>query len=217
MFDRRFAAVGPLALTLFAGSFTLASAQVTVELEAYPFVGGTFFLSDPPGQFLIQRQDASTLVVRDADFRHWWTFGMAAGVRIADDWGIEGMFSWVPTSLRAAGGLEAYGGEVDVNSMMYSGSVLYHFPEFASFRPFAGIGMGGETVSHDSHLAWERHTDLMGNVLIGANYLLRDNFGIRFEARDCITRFESHVVGVDNTAANDLMITAGLSYRTKLW
>lgn len=193
-----------------------ASSQMTVDVEGFTFSGVTMYLVDPPSRFAIHRQDVSPLIVQEGDFRDSWTIGIAAGLRFADDVAVEGMFSWVPGRLRSSGGLGAYGGAVDVNTLMYSGSLLYHFPALANFRPFLGAGVGGETVSYDPQLAWERHTDLMANVLVGGTFELWDWGGIRFEARDCITRFDSDVTGIDDTAANDLMVTAGLTYRANI-
>lgn len=207
---------GALSLALLAAAYSHGQAQATIEAEASILGGATFFLVDPPSQFAIHRGDASTLIVRDGEFRTSAGVGVNAGLRIADRFGVEGMFWWVPTRLSASEGLEAQGGRVDANNFMYGATLVYHFTQFPRIQPFAGLGVGGETLSYESHLAWERHTHLMANGVIGANVWLNDIVAVRMEVRDCITRFESGVAGVDDTAHNDLMLSAGLNFRAPL-
>jgi hypothetical protein len=177
---------------------------------------GTFFIGDPPSRFAIMRQEALPLIVQNGKFQDGIGVGLNAGVRIAEHFGIEGMFFWIPTELKAEGGLESYGGKVDVNSLMWGGTVIYYFPWLGTVEPFAGLGVGAETVNYEPQLGWERHNDLMGNVVVGGNAWLTDRVAIRLEARDCLTRFDSHIRGIGRSTENDLMLSAGLTFRAPL-
>jgi hypothetical protein len=139
--------------------------------------------------------------------------GLNAGIRIVERFGIEGMFFWVPTYLEADAGLEAYGGKVKVNSLMWGATALYYFPLMGELEIFGGLGVGAETLNHEPQLAWERHNDLMGNVVVGATGYFTERIGVRVEMRDCITRFDSHITGIGPSTENDLMLSAGLTFR----
>ena len=193
-----------------------ASAQVKLEFQVSPMATGTFYLGDPPAQFAIHRQQASPLIIQNGAFDDALGVGVNAGLRIAERFGIEGMVFWVPTQLKAETGLNHVGGTTDVNALMYGGTLVYYFGGLQRFEPFLGVGVGGETVSYTPEMAWERHTDLMANGVIGAHYWVADRMAIRFEARDCLTRFNSEIPGIDNATENDLMLSVGLTLRAPL-
>ena len=208
---------GLLAALVFAGTHVQAGAQVTFDAQVSPMVTGTFFLSDPPARFAIERQGATPLIVRDGDFAHAVGVGVNAGILIARDFGIEGMFWWIPTELSASDGLFDYGGKVDVNTLMYGVTAVYYFPHIADkLEPFVGVGIGGETMSNEPELAWQRHTDFMTQAVVGGHFWLNEGLALRLEGRDCLTRFRSHVEGEGTTNEHDLMISAGLTFRAPL-
>jgi hypothetical protein len=213
MNDKAFIRAGAFAALVLAATWTPAQGQITFEGQVSPMVTGTFFLSDPPNTFAIMRQGAMPLIVQDGKFRDGFGAGVNGGLRIAERFGLEGMFFWVPTEIQAAAGLESYGNEVDVNSLMWGATALFYFPRVDRVEPFAGLGIGAETMSYDPEAGWERHTDLMGNAVVGANTWLNDYAAIRLEVRDCITRFDSHITSVGHSAENDLMLSAGLTFR----
>ena len=184
------------------------SAAAQLEVELVPFAGGTFFLADPPHFFAIERgNNADPVLIHNGAFDDAFTMGLTAALRFESGFAIEGMISWLPTALNASSGIAH---AVDVQSFMYAGSVVYHLPFETVVRPFLGVGVGGESFAYDPE-GWQGHTDWMGNVLGGVVIPMNDRIGLRLEARDCITWFESHVLDVDDKAQNDLMITAGLS------
>jgi outer membrane protein W len=207
---------GLLALAFTAGAFGSARAQLKVEAEASTFVGGTFFLTDPPAQFaILSAKDASPLFINGGKYRDGVMGGFNAGLRFADHFGVEGFMAWIPTKLSAASGLEAQGGEVSANSLMYGGNVLYHFTQFTPIQPFVGVGAGGETMSFEPE-GWKRSTGFQGNGLVGANVKLTKGLSLRFDARDCLSSWESKITGVDNTNENDFMFSVGLNFKTGL-
>jgi hypothetical protein len=214
-----FMRAGVVAALALAATQTPAQGQVAFEVQATPMVTGTVFLGDPPQRFAILRQQsAMPLIIDRGNYRDGIGYGANAGVRIAERFGLEGMFFWIPTRLQAEGGLEAYGGEVDVNSLMWGATALFYFPLLGEVEPFAGLGIGAETVSYDPQMAWKRHNDLMGNVVVGGSAPLTDRLALRLEARDCITRFDSHITGIEHSTENDLMLSAGLMFRSgRIW
>jgi len=202
------------ALRLFALCGTLLAlaatdVQAQSQFEITPFGGGTFFLADPPAQFALGRGPAAPTVLHNASFDHAWTLGANAGVRFDEHWAVEAMFSWIPTKVQASTGLTGTG---DVNAYMYGLTGLYYFSIGQPFTPFLGLGVGAE--SFDYGLSGvDTETEFMGNAVVGLRFALTDQFGVRFEARDCIARFHSGVSGVNNGWENDLMTTVGLSFR----
>jgi outer membrane protein W len=198
-----------LALLLSIPSFSPALSQMSVEAEAGPFVGGTFFLNRA-ASFSIGRQEAAPLSIRDAGLRNAITVGVHAGVRLGGKLGLEGTYAWIPTRLTAAEGLEPQGGAVDVNAIRYGLMTTYHFAERGRIQPFAGAGLTGETVSYGPRAAWERHSALSGTVEAGANLWVRDGVFLRVGAgRDVFT-------SGDRAPMNKLMFTAGLNARHRI-
>ena len=210
MKTRTFIRSSALSVALLAGTFGPALSQMTIEAEAGPFVGGTVFLSDPSDPFTISRQDASPLLIKDGRLRNGIAVGVHAGVRFAEKIGLEGMYAWIPTQLRAATGLEPHGGVVDVSAIRYGLTSAYHFSPLGKLQPFAGVGLSGETLSYGPHLAWQRRSSLAGTVSLGGSLWLSDGVFLRIGgARDVITRDGQR-------PQNQLMLTAGLSARQRI-
>jgi hypothetical protein len=206
MNTRVFSAAG--ALALLATVISPAESQTPVELEIAPVAGATLFLTDLPNQFAVHRGSQNDLIIGEGRYDDSFTLGVNAGVRLAERFGIEGFFSWMPTQLNAESGIS---GPVDLNGFMYGLTFLYHF-DFTRFDPFLGIGGGAETFDYDA-AGWDRHTDPLAMFVAGANIEVTRRVAVRLEARDCIASFDSHVSGVDSKLENDLMLMAGLSWR----
>ncbi|MDH3222275.1 MAG: porin family protein [Gemmatimonadota bacterium] len=204
-----------LRVALIAGALAALSAPTLVaqvELEVTPFAGGTVFLADPPNQFQLGRTQGSPLTVQGGSFDDAWTLGVNAGVRFAETWAVEGMFSWIPTSLNARSGLL---GKEDINGYMYGVTLLYYVPVDWPVTPFLGLGVGGETFDYDTP-GLKTENEYMGNVVGGLFLPVTDVFGVRFEARDCFARFDSGIATVDDAWENDLMLSVGFSFRTAI-
>lgn len=198
-----------LALLGALGMTAVADAQAQVQFEVTPVAGGTFFLADPPDRFALDRTSGPATIIQNGAFDDAWTLGINAGVRLNERWGIEGMFTWLPTKLGATSGLAS---KADVNGYMYGITGLYYIPLHARFMPFVGLGVGGETFDYDNATI-ETETELQGNGVIGLYVPLYEMVGLRLEVRDCIARFDSGVSNVDNAWENDLMTTVGISFR----
>lgn len=189
-----------------------AKAQNRIELEITPFMGGTFFLGDPPDRFRLHRQGTTPMIFEGGTYDDAWTLGMNAGLRVNERWAIEGMFAWLPTTLSEGRGLRQ---RADVNGYMYGVTGLYYFLPGTRVMPFVGAGVGGQTYDYEGY-GLNDHSHWMGNVVAGLSFPIADRFALRLEARDCFARFDSGVAGVDDAWENDLMLTVGLGWRTPL-
>ena len=187
---------------------TEVQAQTTVQFEVTPFAGGTFFLTNPPSEFHIHRADGNPITIGDGEFQDQFTLGLDAGVRINERYGLEAFFSWLPTELAAASGINR---NVDVDGYMYGLTFLYHFNPDVRFKPFLGAGVGGETFDYSIE-GWDTESDWMANFVAGALVPLTDLLALRFEARDCLMRHDPGIAGVDTKTQNDLMLLAGLTF-----
>jgi hypothetical protein len=192
-----------------------AAAQLTFDAQLSPMITSPVFIGHAPSRFAILRQGADPLIIQDGKFKDGTGGGVNAGIRIGERLGLEGMVFWVPTQLEADGGLERYGGEVDVNTLMWGATALFYFPWLGTVEPYVGLGVGAETTSYDPQLAWERHHDLMVNFAIGGSAWLSDRLALRLEARDCFTRFDSRISGIGKSSENDLMMSAGFTFRSR--
>lgn len=202
--------MGRIGLAGIALLLAVPGARGQMELDITPFVGGTFFLADPPERFALGRTSGDDLIFEDASFKRAGTVGVNAGVRFNERWAVEGMFSWLSVNMIARRGVRA-----DVNAYMYGLTGLYFIPLTETVSPFVGLGVGGETFDYQI-FGTETHNEWMGNAVVGLYLALSDRFGLRLEARDCFARFESGVDGVDDAWENDLMTTLGFSFRAPL-
>ena len=214
MFTRLFHRAVPLAVALMLGSFGSVGAQLQVQGEASIFTGGTWFLTDPPNQFAIESTGHATdLIVQNGSFRESPMLGANAGVRIAENFGVEGFFAWIPTRLSADAAIGMHGRRINADSYMWGVTGLYHFTKWERFQPFLGVGVGGETMTYRPDRL-QGHSEFQGNGLVGANYWITDAFGVRLDLRDCLSSWRSHLVGVDDELESDLMLGVGVNFRT---
>ena len=88
-------------------------------------------------------------------------------------------------------------------------------PVFETFGPYWGVGVGAETFDYRSG-SIESDTHVQMNFVGGMAFELNDRLGLRIEGRDCLAPFDSGISGVADQWENDLMITAGITWRTAL-
>jgi outer membrane protein W len=199
-----------LAVALAAATGHPGSAQMPVEAELAPFVGGSFFLSDARAPLIVSRQGGAQTIVQDGELRNAPTVGFSAGLRLADRFGLEGMFAWVPTRLIGEATIPQRRRVADVNALRYGVSLLYHLDELGAARPFVGVALASETMSYEPHLTRARETETAGALTLGAHLPLSNRIALRLQAlQDVIGRSE-------RSRREQLMVTAGLSYRQPL-
>lgn len=208
MIARHFVQASVLMVMLFM-SRTPAFAQMAVEAEAGSFVGGLVLLSSPSSTFTISRQEASPLRVAGGEVKNAIAMGVNAGIVLGERVGLEGMYAWIPGTLRAREGLESYGGSVDVSAIRYGATVRYEFTPERRLQPFAGLGVGGETTTFGNHLSWQRQTRIAPFIAAGASYWLQDDVALRIRAARDIS-------SPDGVPTSQLMVTVGLNLREKL-
>lgn len=206
-----FVRASALAVALAAAMGQPGSAQVPVEAELAPFVGGSFFLSDARAPLIVSSQGGAQTIVQDGELRNAPTVGFSAGLRLADRFGLEGMFAWVPTRLIGEATIPQRRRVADVNALRYGVSLLYHLDEIgAGARPFVGVALASETMSYEPHLTRARETETAGALTLGAHLPLSNRLALRLQAlQDVIGRSE-------RSRREQLMVTAGLSYRQPL-
>jgi hypothetical protein len=199
-----------LILVLLAARPDLAASQLPLEVEAGSFIGGAVFVSDPSEQLTIFRQNAPPIVVRGGELSNGIAVGVSGGLRVAERLGLEGMYAWVPGLLRAREGLEPQGGSVDVSSIRYGASLLYHFENQRAVQPFAGLGVGGETINWGNYLAWQRQSRFAPYATLGGSVKLQDGVSLRVRGTRDLTAPEN------GRPANQLMLTIGLNLRQRV-
>jgi hypothetical protein len=130
-----------------------------------------------------------------------------AGVRLTEKFAIEGCSPGCH-KLSADNLPES----TDVDAYMYGVTGLFYVPVRTPFGPYWGLGFGAETFDYRSG-SIESETHLQMNFVGGMAFDVNDRLGFRIEGRDCFARIDSGISGVDEDWENDLMITAGITWR----
>ena len=186
-------------------------AQTRVRAEVTPIVGYTTFFADGPDRFALARGTADPLIVEHGEYGDAFTAGVNAGIRLNDRFAIEGLFSWLPTRLTASNLPES----VDVDAFMYGVTGLFYVPVYTKYGPYWGAGIGAESFDYRSG-SIESQTHWQANLVGGMSFDLSERLGLRIEGRDCLAPVDSGIAGVATEWENDLMITAGITWRTAL-
>jgi hypothetical protein len=90
---------------------------------------------------------------------------------------------------------------------------VLHLPLPGPIRPYAGLGFGATTYDFSGSI--RSHTSRMATSW-GLALELGEGRSLRVQARDFMTPVDSALPGVDGGWQNDLMITAGMSWRVPL-
>lgn len=184
-----------------------ASAQMDLELS--PFAGGTFFLHDGPRSVALERRRGAPEIVEDARFLDSWSAGATVGLRLTELVAVEALLSWVPTWLvgdNLPDGTDVYG-------YMYGLNGVLHLPLRGPVRPFAGAGVGARTYDYSGSI--RSQTQWTTTFLAGVSVELGEGRALRIQGRDVLAPFHS-VLPRARGWENDLMITAGMSWRVPL-
>jgi hypothetical protein len=135
--------------------------------------------------------------------------GVNVGLRFGDRFAVEAMAAWMPSALSSENV------SADVEVVVYGVTGLFYVPVWGRVGPFVGLGLGRKRYGYDApDIDADAH--LVGNVVGGIALTLRDDFGIRFEARDAFGRLDSGVADVDARWMNDLMLSTGVSWQIPL-
>jgi hypothetical protein len=199
-----------IALVLIAATGRTLCAQTTVDAELVPFVGGSFFRPDARAPLVISRQAGAQLTVQDGELRNAPAYGFSAGLRLADRFGVEGIFAWAPTRLVGSASLPQKRRVADVNTMRYGVTALHHWDEWARVRPFAGVAVSGETLSYEPYATWERETNTAAGITAGAHLPVSDRIALRVQA------LQDLIGSSEPTRRAQLLLMFGLSYRERI-
>lgn len=187
------AAIFTLLTAAAAGSASAQDVVVSRGFELRPYAGAYL----PTGD---QRD-----LLKDAVL-----VGAQASYRIVPQLAITGTLGWSPSEDRITTGnqkLDLYqydvGAEVRAPSWLRSGAL--------EFTPFAGLGVGGRTYDYRD-LDVSAKTNVAGFGGIGGE-LGFGRTGLRFEARDYVSRFKPLTGDGDAKTRNDVTVTAGLSLK----
>jgi hypothetical protein len=147
--------------------------------------------------------------------------GVDLGWHFMPSFAVAGSFAWAPTKDKTTaltGNTFFTGREEKIDLYQYDlgleWRLPYSIPTTWAVRPYLGVGLGGRTYSYRD-LSTSSQTDLLGNGKLGVDIAPDAGlFGLRFEARDNLTRFEG-LRGelADATTRNDVQLTASLTFR----
>jgi hypothetical protein len=197
-------------LTLAAGAVApRAEAQSSARVELSAFGGLTEFLADDRERIVIDIDDSdSDLVAQDALLEDPKHLGFNLALRVGENWAIEGMFAWAPSTLTAVN-LED---EIDVDLLRYAFTGRFDADGWSGTRVFLGLGLGWETMDYALESA-DAHMYFAANALGGVGVRLVDDLRLRIDARGWATRWEG---GDDPDSSaeweKDLMLSTGLSW-----
>jgi hypothetical protein len=188
---------------LFAAAPAMAGAQAALRVT--PVVGRTVYFTDPPAAMGIAAAGSGDLIVHNGKLRDAFTAGALVGVHFGNEWEVEGLFSRTRTTLASE---ELTGGSIEAISYMYGAHVNYHITAGRA-APYLSLGAGGESWEYN---AAEAELDNHPLIYAGGGVDLRiaEFFGVRIDARDCISRAESLEGG--NRSMHHLMLLSGITF-----
>ena len=120
-------------------------------------------------------------------------FGVRAGYDFTKNWGLEGLFHYVPTELDGSG--------ADVDASTLRAEILYHLLPDARLVPFVAAGIGGQRLSGEG--GYDSKTRAEVDYGLGVKYFLTEALALRADLR--------HVVTFDRRF-NNLEYTLGLGF-----
>jgi hypothetical protein len=112
----------------------------------------------------------------------------------------------VPTRLVADAGVSQRRRVAEVRAARYGITALYHADRHGAVRPFGGVALTTETRSYEPEVGVD-DSRTSGSLVLGAHLPLSERLAIRIQA------VQDVFGGARRAAADQLMVTAGFSYR----
>ena len=137
--------------------------------------------------------------------------GAQASWRIIPQFALTSSFGWAPSKDRVISGdqtLDLF--QYDVGGEGRAPS--WYSEDSWGFTPFLGLGIGGRTYSYRDLDNVDATTNVAGYGALGGEFDFK-RVGLRFEARDYISRFEPPTGNGKTTTRNDVTLAAGLTFR----
>jgi OOP family OmpA-OmpF porin len=129
-------------------------------------------------------------------------YGVALGYTASQHWGLELDIRYIPTEVDATGG-------PDVNNLVVTGNVLYHFMPEQAFVPYLVGGLGALQYDVDGASDDE---DFILNWGAGCKYAVSDNVDLRLDLRHLIDfRSDNQGSDHDDDVSNNLAAMFGLN------
>lgn len=187
-----------------AAVFIALSAPVGASAKAQDVVTSRGFELRPYVGAYVPTGDQRDLL-KDAVF-----VGAQGSYRIIPQLAVTGTVGWSPSKDRITPGSQKLdlwqydvGAEVRAPAWLRSGAL--------EFTPFAGLGVGGRTYDYRD-LDVSAKTNVAGYGGVGGEFGF-GRTGLRFEARDYVSRFKPLTGGGDAKTRNDVTLTGGLTFR----
>ncbi len=169
------------------GRFVLLCAAVALAAATTGHAGikpGTFSLTPTVGGYTFEgNQNLKTAPL----------VGLRAGYDLTKNWGLEGLFHYVPTELKNS--------DAHVNASTLRAELLYHFLPDGNLVPFVAAGVGGQRLNLPEGM--ESKTRAEAAYGVGLKYLMSEAFALRADVRHVVT-FERRY--------NNLEYTLGLGF-----
>lgn len=147
--------------------------------------------------------------------------GAQLSYHVSSNFSVLGSFAWSPSTDRTTWGpTSAPNVDEDLDVFQYDLGVEGRLPNAVggaswALSPFAAVGAGGRTYHYRDIDAQDAETNVVGYVGLGTDIAPRIGaWGIRVEARDYISAFKGLRGELsERKARNDVVLTAGLTYR----
>ena len=192
----------------------LALAPAGADAQQAQSLGGAVALRPVVGAFIPTGKNRD--VLDDAVL-----MGAQLSYRVSSNFSVVGSVAWAPSTDRTPWGpTSAPNVDEDLDVFQYDLGVEGRLPNAVggaswALSPFAAVGAGGRTYHYRDIDAQDAETNVVGYVGLGTDIAPRiGSWGIRVEARDYISAFKGLRGELsERKARNDVVLTAGLTYR----
>jgi opacity protein-like surface antigen len=179
------------------------------EIEVSPFGGAVFFLGDGPTRYALERTDAAPLTVDHAGYEDSWTAGLGLGLRFNELLSVEATLGWIPTWLSGSNG-----DGTDVYAYTYGLTGIVRLPTNGPLHPYSGMGLGAKTFDYSGRI--HSRSQWTSSFVAGMSLDVGGGQSVYLQGRDLLSPFDSGVAGVRGGWENDVMISAGVTWRIPL-
>lgn len=192
----------------------IALAPAGADAQQAQSLGGAVALRPVVGAFIPTGKNRD--VLDDAVL-----MGAQLSYRVSSNFSVVGSFAWSPSTDRTTWGpTSASNVDEDLDVFQYDLGVEGRLPDVVggaswALNPFAAVGAGGRTYHYRDIDDQDSETNVVGYVGLGTDIAPRSgSWGIRVEARDYISAFKGLRGELsERKARNDVVLTAGLTYR----
>jgi hypothetical protein len=190
------------AVSRVLGGLALAAVALVNPLDAQAPAARDFEIRPYVGAFLPTGDQRDLL--KDA-----LLVGAQASYRVIPQLAITGTLGWSPTEDRVGAGQTLDLLQYDIGAELRAPAWVQRASW--DFTPFFGLGVGGRTYDYRD-LDTDAKTNVAGYGALGGEFGF-GQFGLRFEGRDYVSRFEPLTGSGETKTRNDVSVAAGLTIR----